>query len=115
MIKPPTKKGHLKIYWDASRSLSAIFCDLLEQAEKRQKTTFGKNYTSAVMQHLVGAKLDCVLGTGKFAHNSCSTADAPTDRVGDFLVGDVAIHVTTAPAKRSSANAGTISATACSL
>jgi len=49
------------------------------------------------MQHLVGAKLDCVLGAGKFEHNSFSTADAPSKRAGDFLVEDVAIHVTTSP------------------
>lgn len=49
------------------------------------------------MQHLVGAQLDCVLGDGKLAHHSFSTADAPSGRAGDFLVGDVAIHVTTAP------------------
>ena len=55
------------------------------------------NYAGAVLQHLVGAKLDCVLGKGKFHHNSFSTADAPGQRAGDFLVGDVAIHVTTSP------------------
>ena len=49
------------------------------------------------MQHLVGAKLDCALGAGSFEHNSFSTSDAPGNRVGDFSIEDVAIHVTTAP------------------
>jgi hypothetical protein len=31
------------------------------------------------------------------AHNSFSTADEPSDRAGDFLIGDVVIHVTTSP------------------
>ena len=50
-----------------------------------------------MLQHLVGAKLDCALGAGHFEHNSFSTSDAQSGRVGDFFIGDVAIHVTTAP------------------
>jgi hypothetical protein len=86
-----------KIRLDASRSLRTVVGDVLQQAEERQKTTPGVYYAGAVMQHLVGAKLDCVLPSGKLAHNSYSTADAPSNRAGDFLVGDVAIHVTTSP------------------
>ena len=60
------------------------------------------------MQHLVGAKLEVSLGKdtiqhSRFAHDvehhSFSTADAPHGRQGDFAVGDVAIHVTTAPSE----------------
>ena len=54
-------------------------------------------YMGAVLQHLVGAKLDCALGIGAFAHNSFSTSDSQTGRAGDFFIEDVAIHVTTAP------------------
>lgn len=86
-----------RIRLDTSRSVKTIIGDVLQQAEERQKTTKGVYYSGAVMQHLVGAKLDCILGFGKLAHNSFSTADAPTNRAGDFLVGDVAIHVTTSP------------------
>ena len=39
------------------------------------------------------------MGKGEFEHNSFSTADAPTGRAGDFLIGDVAIHVTTSPSE----------------
>jgi len=85
-----------KIRLDASRSLRVVVSDVLQQAEERQKNTPGVYYAGAVMQHIVGAKLDCVL-SGKLKHNSFSTADAPANRAGDFLVGDVAIHVTTAP------------------
>ena len=67
------------------------------QAEDRQKTSPGVYYAGAVLQHLVGAKLDCALGPGLFEHNSFSTADAPGGRAGDFFIGDVAIHVTTSP------------------
>lgn len=86
-----------KIRLDASRSLRTVVQDVLAQAEERQRTTPGMYYAGAVLQHLVGAKLDCALGSGSFEHNSFSTADAPGGRAGDFLLGDVAIHVTTSP------------------
>ena len=88
-----------KIRLDASKSLRAVVRDVLAQAEDRQKTTPGMNYCGAVLQHLVGAKLDCAMGKGSFAHNSFSTSDAQTGRAGDFLIGDVAIHVTTSPSE----------------
>ena len=86
-----------KLKLDSSRSLRTLVRDVLAQAVRRQKDMPGMYYAGAVAQHLVGAKLDCALGKGKFDHNSYSTADAPGDRPGDFVVGDVAIHVTTAP------------------
>jgi hypothetical protein len=82
---------------DASRSLRMVVRDVIVQAIDRQKTAPGVYYGGAVLQHLVGAKLDCALGKGKFEHNSFTTADAPSGRAGDFLIGDVAIHVTTSP------------------
>lgn len=86
-----------RIKLDASRSLRVIVRDVLAQAEERQRKMPGMYYAGAVLQHMVGAKLDCALGKGRFAHNCFSTADAPGGRAGDFLIGDVAIHVTTAP------------------
>jgi hypothetical protein len=88
-----------KIKLDASKSLRAVVRDVIAQAEERQKVTPGVYHAGAVLQHLVGAKLDCALGKGKFAHNSFSTADSPGSRAGDFFLGDVAIHVTTSPAE----------------
>jgi hypothetical protein len=86
-----------KIKLDASRSLRTLVRDVLAEAEQRQRTTPGMHYAGSVLQHLVGAKLDCALGRGKFEHNSYSTSDAQSGRAGDFLIGDAAIHVTTAP------------------
>jgi Domain of unknown function (DUF4928) len=86
-----------KIKLDASRSLRTVVRDVIEQAEERQKSMPGMYYAGAVLQHLVGAKLDCALGKGHLQHNSFSTADAPNERAGDFFLGDVAIHVTTSP------------------
>jgi hypothetical protein len=86
-----------KIKLDASRSLRTVVRDVIGQAEERQKGAPGMYYAGAVLQHLVGAKLDCALGKGHLQHNSFSTADAPGGRAGDFFLGDVAIHVTTSP------------------
>jgi len=86
-----------KIKLDASRSLRAVVRDVIGQAVERQKTSPGVYYAGAVLQHLVGAKLECALGHGAVEHNSFSTADAPSDRVGDFLIDDVGVHVTTSP------------------
>jgi hypothetical protein len=86
-----------KIKLDASKSLRTVVRDLIEQAQERQKTTPGMYYAGAVLQHLTGAKLDCALGKRLVQHHSFSTADAPGGRAGDFLIGDVALHVTTAP------------------
>lgn len=86
-----------KIKLDAMRSLRTVVRDLIDQAVERQKNAPGMQYAGAVLQHLVGAKLDCALGKGILQHNSFSTADAPGARVGDFFLGDVAIHVTTSP------------------
>lgn len=86
-----------KIRLDGSRSLRAAIQDLISQAEDRQKQASGTNYVGGVLQHLVGAKLDCAMGKNSVVHNSFSTSDQQTGRAGDFLIGDVAIHVTTTP------------------
>lgn len=86
-----------RVRLDASSSLRLVVRDILEQAEERQKAALGVWYVGAVMQHMVGAKLDCALGPGKFQHNSFTTSDEQSGRKGDFFVGDVAIHVTTSP------------------
>jgi hypothetical protein len=86
-----------RVRLDASRGLRQLVRDVIEQAEERQRSSSGTQYAGAVLQHMVGAKLDCALGVGSFVHNSFSTSDAQTGRSGDFLVGDVAIHVTTSP------------------
>ena len=84
-----------RLRFDTSKSLRAIFQELLQQVKKRQQQTPGATYVGTVIQHLVGAKLDIVLGG--VAHHGASVADEGTGRDADFIVGDVAIHVTTAP------------------
>jgi hypothetical protein len=88
-----------KIKLDPSKGLRAVVRDVLEQAIKRQQSSPGVTYAGAVLQHLVGAKLECALaGDGiSLQHFSFTTSDSQTERAGDFLLGDVVIHVTTTP------------------
>lgn len=53
----------------------------------------------ALLQHLVGAKLELrYQGTDvPLAHNSASTADIQTGRLGDFEIGGAVFHVTKTP------------------
>jgi hypothetical protein len=81
---------------DPTLSLRATFRHLFAQAEARQKEMQGTMVVGTIMQHLVGAKLEGVF-PGAFAHNSSSTKDEGQQRPGDFSVGDLAVHVSTAP------------------
>lgn len=65
---------------------------LLQAARERGGTTAG-----AVAQHLVGAKLSLRFPNKEISNESYTTADQQTERPGDFLVGDTAIHVTMSP------------------
>ena len=86
-----------KFHFDPGKSLRANINDLLDQAAELQATGGGTNYVGAMLQHLVGAKLDIVLGRGKIHHHGFSVADHSTDRKADYQIEAVAIHVTTHP------------------
>lgn len=83
---------------DPSKSLRACLKHLLAQAVARQREVKGTMYAGAIMQHLVGAKLEWI-SEKEIEHHGFSVADAPSNRAGDFHLGDVAIHVTTAPSE----------------
>lgn len=83
--------------YDMSKSLRYIVRDLIAQALKRQKENPGTMYAGAVLQHLVGAKLSVVLEPAKVKNHGFSVADSASSRSGDFVIDDVAIHITTAP------------------
>ena len=85
---------------DATISLRKAIQDLLEQAAERQRSVPGSTIVGAVLQHLVGAKLSCALGSAAVSNHGYSTADAQTSRDGDFEIGDAVVHVTTAPGSR---------------
>ena len=91
------QKRTIAFHFDTGKSLRANINDLLDQASELQVTGGGTNYVGAMLQHLVGAKLDIVLGQGKLHHHGFSVADQSTDRKADYQVEAVAIHVTTHP------------------
>ena len=87
----------LSVQIDNSKSLRSIVHEILELAFKRQKEGQATMVAGAVLQNLVGAKLRIALLNEKISCQVFSAADALKIRHGDFLVGDTAIHVTTAP------------------
>jgi hypothetical protein len=89
----------LKLRLDASKSLRFAIRDLLNQALEKERQTKGNRFRGAMLQHLVGAKLDLVLGVGVVAHHPASESDQAEGRAGDFTPGGAAIHVTTHPSE----------------
>lgn len=87
----------LKLRFDPSKGMQAIVQDVLVQAKKRQQEATGTMYHGAVLQHLVGAKLELAMPELQIAHNGFSVADSFSDRSGDFVLDDSVIHVTTSP------------------
>lgn len=81
---------------DPTLSLRSAFRHLFAQAEARQKEMQGTMVVGTIMQHLVGAKLEGVFGA-TIGHHSASTKDEGQSRPGDFNIGDLALHVSTAP------------------
>jgi len=82
---------------DPSKSLRNAIHELLDAAFSRQKQVPGMMIAGAVMQHLVGARLETLSILTEIEHRGFSVADSPGGRKGDFLIRDAAIHVTTAP------------------
>lgn len=82
---------------DTGISVRAAVRDLVAQTQARQKDMPGSRFEGTMLQHLVGAKLDLVLGLGVVEHHGASEADEAEGRGGDFTVGEVVIHVTTHP------------------
>jgi hypothetical protein len=88
-----------QFHFDAGKSIAANLADIFGQASEIQKNSGGANFVGAMLQHLVGAKLDIVLGAGVAHHHGFSVADHSTDRKADFEVNGIAIHVTTHPSE----------------
>ncbi len=88
-----------KYHFDPGKSLRSNIENLLDQAKELQSDSGGTNYVGAMLQHLVGAKLDIVLGEGKLVHHGFSVADQSTARKADYQIDTVAIHVTTHPSE----------------
>lgn len=83
--------------FEAGKSLRSVIRDLLAQARKRQEEGSGTMFVGAMLQHLIGAKLELALPGVTIQHNGFSVADAAGGRAGDFDIGNAALHVTTTP------------------
>ncbi len=90
-------RSPFKLRLDLSKAFRTIIADLMGQALERQKEMPGTMFVGAVLQHLVGAKLELIVPSETISHHGFSVADSPTNREGDFRIDDVVIHVTTAP------------------
>lgn len=89
-----------KLKREAGVSIEYVVRDLLGQAEDRQREMSGAMIVGTMLQHLVGAKLEEVLGDRTpLAHHGANTNDSGHGRGGDFDIGDAAIHVTATPSE----------------
>ncbi len=81
---------------DRAQSLRAAWLDLFEQAQQRQRDASGLKYVGVMLQHLVGARLELEFGDAVEHFGSCAKDDG-LGRASDYSIGELAIHVTTAP------------------
>lgn len=83
---------------DSGKGLRHAVRTLVGLAKTRAQSAGGANIHGTVLQHLVGAKLDVVLGPkGEelgLEHNNSNKKDEGLGRDGDFIIGDTVIHVT---------------------
>jgi hypothetical protein len=78
-------------------SANSVVRELIQQAHEREEQVLGDYTRSTILLYLVGAMLECAPNRVKLGHNAFSTIYQRGSRVGDFRLGDVAIHVTPAP------------------
>lgn len=86
-----------ELKYDQSKTIAVTLQGLVQQAIERQRRAPGTTCVGALLQHLVGAKLELALPKVAIVHNGFSVADSVTSRSGDFVLDEVAIHCTTSP------------------
>ncbi len=87
--------------YDTGLSFETMIARLLEKVKERQREIPGSTILGTVLQHLVGAKLELILGKNELVlqHHAAAVADTSSGRNGDFEIEDTVIHVTTSPAE----------------
>lgn len=88
-------KQRITVDLDHTKPVSAVVSDILKAAAERSDKP-----TGAVLQHLIGAKLQLRFPDVEIGTDRANAADLQTDREGDFQVGTTAFHVTTAPMEK---------------
>jgi hypothetical protein len=89
-VKDFHNRQKLRFEFDPGKSTWQTIFKLLHDADEERKS-------GPVAQHLVGAKLQLRFPDIRISNESANTADAPTDRGGDFQIRDTIFHVTVAP------------------
>lgn len=89
-VKDFHNRQKLKLVFDPKLSTWQIIHDLFETSHSEGKAGY-------VAQHLVGAKLQLRFPNVEVSNESASTADKPTNRSGDFAIGNTVFHVTVSP------------------
>lgn len=84
------KLRKIRLVFDPKLSTWQIIHDLFETSHSEGKAGY-------VAQHLVGAKLQLRFPNVEVSNESASTADRPTNRSGDFTIGNTVFHVTVSP------------------
>lgn len=93
----PWEPIELHFEFDSRKSIQGNLQVLFDQAEGLQRNPRRSKYFGTVLRHLVGAKLELLLGQGVIKHHGSSVAAHSTARKSDFDVDGVAIHVTDHP------------------
>ncbi|WP_313825047.1 DUF4928 family protein [Leclercia sp.] len=88
-------KQRITVDLDYNKPVSTVVSDILKAAAERSDKP-----TGAVLQHLIGAKLQLRFPGVEIGRDRANAADMHTDREGDFQVGTTAFHVTTAPMEK---------------
>ncbi|EAP9510450.1 DUF4928 family protein [Salmonella enterica] len=88
-------KQRITVDLDHTKPVSSVISDILKAAAERSDKP-----TGAVLQHLIGAKLQLRFPHVEIGNDRANAADLQTDREGDFQVGTTAFHVTTAPMEK---------------
>ncbi len=89
-VRESLNRQRIRIAYNPSKTVRQAIQDLLEAAVQTGKE-------GPVAQHLVGAKLTLRFPQDPIENRPFSSADAPRNLPGDFVVGDTAFHVTVAP------------------
>lgn len=85
--------------YDQNKSFSTLIRVLIQQGENRELGMRRSNQLRALLQHLIGAKLEILLSKQPVTvqHRKATFVNRPTHRVGDFVINKMAIHVSTFP------------------
>ena len=84
------ERQRLEVELDPRLPIRANVAAILQAAQSRQQA-------GPVAQHLVGAKLQLRFPGATIPNYSVTTADAPSQRRGDYELGNAVFHVTIAP------------------